>query len=168
MEKRLTDSEISDALSRFSEYIKKYVPPYGGDRDDFISEILVQGFFELTKRVNVENAFQHLMICFPNLCKRARTELSKVSKVMKGNVEIASIDFIEPPRCTFRVDAEILFREYIDELRGMLTITQLKVLDWVLENPDAPKAQAMEELGYASEAGYRQILYRIIEKIGKL
>jgi len=162
MEKSTNGKDLSGILAEFRAYVNEHLPPFGGNRNDYIHEILVQGYKEILKRPN-ENPLAHLRLCFPNLCKRARTELSQADSLTKNKaIEMVSLDFTdEPPSCIIYINSDFLVQEYIAEIRTKLTKAQLKVFDWVLAHPGCKKRDALAALGYHSEAGFRQIMYRI-------
>jgi len=166
MVKHLTDKEISDAINSFLAYVKNRVRVRMDERADYIHEVLVQAFHELDKHREITDPLKHLIMCYPNLCKRARSEQSKLftNTLVKGDTEVVYIDDYKIDESVTNTDWRVIFEDCVGAIRDELTGTQLVVFDYLIGNIGAPRSDMWHALGYNSEAGFRQIVGRIREK----
>lgn len=166
MVKYLTDKEISNAIDEFTGYVQSRVRIRMEERVDYIHEIVVQAFYELDRHREIVDPLGHLKMCYPNLCKRARSEQSKLftNSMVKGDTEVSYIEDCQIEEVVTDADWFVIFEDCVNAIRTELTDVQLVVFDYLIDNVGASRSDMWRVLGYQSEAGLRQIAGRIRER----
>ena len=151
------------------------------DREDIAHEILFQAYLELKRRVGYEgDIMDYLRRCYFNLYRRARHAHYKLKSPLPADKIINFDDYADGMEDhlyflnkdwlpnTFEnkpADYYTAIMEAYEQICIILTPRQLKIFEYVIHCGPKSDEEIRNELGYTSEAGFRQIIHRIRSKI---
>lgn len=185
MTKPLCEGDFEEILEEYEDFVQKKLLTNIEDREEIRAEILFQAYLELKRRIGYDGDIRdYLRRCYFNLFKRARHAHYKSKEMLSGLTPVVYFDYASGnvddslyfphhdwlPNAFHGQPADFcsIIDEYFEQISEALTPRQNIILKAIMEEEHCDIGALREKLGYTSEAGFRQIVNRIREKIEEI